>query len=80
MGPMAQDFWGAFELGSAETMISLGDLSGVALASTQELYKRLKDKETRIDDLEQQNKALEDRLQRIEEALKLSGGGSASLK
>ena len=38
-GPMAQDFYAAFGLGSDETTISASDISGVALAAIQGLYR-----------------------------------------
>jgi hypothetical protein len=38
MGPMAQDFYGAFGLGDSDTHIATIDLDGVALAAIQGLY------------------------------------------
>jgi hypothetical protein len=69
MGPMAQDFWGAFGLGHGDTTLSPADTAGVALASAQELHKRLEAKEDRIADLEKNNEALEARLARLEALL-----------
>lgn len=69
MGPMAQDFWKAFGLGRDETTLCVSDSAAVALASAQELHKRLKKKEDRIQDLEKANQDLEKRLARLERAL-----------
>ena len=38
VGPMAQDFYGAFSLGKGDTTIATVDADGVALASIQALY------------------------------------------
>ena len=69
MGPMAQDFWGAFELGPDDTHLGLGDAAGVALASVQELNKRVQAKEARIAELEKSNQELKKRLERLEKAI-----------
>jgi hypothetical protein len=52
LGPMAQDFRKAFELGSDERQIHVVDASGVALASIQALYAIVREQKTRIDGLE----------------------------
>jgi hypothetical protein len=40
MGPMAEDFFNAFQLGAGNTSIGLQDLTGVSLAAIKELNKR----------------------------------------
>src|SRR4030095_1747516 len=40
MGPMAEDFFKAFELGTGNTSIGLQDLTGVSLAAIKELNQR----------------------------------------
>jgi hypothetical protein len=53
LGPMAQDFHTAFGLGSDNTSIAAVDKDGVALAAIQGLHQLVKDKEARIQALEQ---------------------------
>ena len=48
MGPMAQDFYAAFQLGESNTGIDTVDADGVALAAIQGLHAQLKDKEAEI--------------------------------
>ncbi|WP_248517547.1 tail fiber domain-containing protein [Salinarchaeum laminariae] len=62
MGPMAEEFSEAFELGDDEQAISNVDADGVALAAIQGLAKRLEDRkeetDDRIDELETENESL----------------------
>jgi hypothetical protein len=58
LGPMAQDFSEAFELGDTNTGIATVDADGVALAAIQELKKQLDAKEARLADVEADNAAL----------------------
>ncbi len=48
LGPMAQDFYGAFELGQGETGISTLDTSGVALAAIQGLHAVVEEKDQEL--------------------------------
>jgi hypothetical protein len=66
LGPMAQDFHAAFGLGSDERHIATVDAEGVALAAVQGLHELLQEKVTRIDALEEQNRALQQRLDALE--------------
>jgi uncharacterized small protein (DUF1192 family) len=68
MGPVAQDFAAAFELGGSETAISTVDADGVALAAIQGLYER-------VQALEAENEELEARLAALEAG---AAGASAS--
>jgi hypothetical protein len=52
IGPMAQDFKKAFDVGSDERVIPMIDASGVALASIQGLYQIVRDQRDRIAELE----------------------------
>jgi len=54
IGPMAQDFFAAFGLGSDDKHINLIDEGGVALAAIQELYKNNISKDQQINDLKKQ--------------------------
>ncbi len=70
IGPMAQDFYQAFELGNGNKSIAGVDASGVALAAIQGLYQKLEEKEERIQALEAKLEAQElimARVQALEE-------------
>lgn len=58
LGPMAQDFYAAFQLGNGETTISSVDADGVALAGIKGLYLKLQEKEAQLSEL---RKRIEDR-------------------
>ncbi len=82
MGPMAQDFAAAFELGDDERRIGLGDVGGVALAAVQGLSRRvdaraeeLRSLRRRNEELERRNAALERRLDTLERSLAPASGG-----
>ena len=53
--------------GDDDKKITLNDAAGVALASAQELNKRLQAKDRRIEALEESNEALEQRNRELEE-------------
>jgi hypothetical protein len=63
VGPMAQDFYAAFGLGTDEKHIATVDADGVALAAIQGLNAKLEEKETRI-------VALEKALSELQQAMK----------
>lgn len=77
MGPMAEDFFQAFRLGTSDTSIGVQDLAGVSLGAIQELDQRtteLQQKTAEVDQLRQQvdqlrlaNEALEKRLSALEQ-------------
>ncbi len=62
MGPMAQDFYNAYKLGSDDKGISTLDTDGVALAAIQGLYTVLKEKEAEITELKARLTKLESKL------------------
>lgn len=66
LGPTAQDFRAAFGLGSNETTISTVDADGVALAAAQALERRTADQAAEIAALRAENRALAERLARLE--------------
>jgi len=70
MGPMAQDFHGAFGLGGDDRMISNIDTAGVALAAIQGLNLKLEEKVTEVESLKKQNADLLRRLELLERRLK----------
>lgn len=59
IGPMAQDFYAAFGVGSDDKHINLLDEGGVAFAAIQELYKSNQAKDQQINDLAKRIEALE---------------------
>ncbi|MFN8628465.1 MAG: tail fiber domain-containing protein [Candidatus Binatia bacterium] len=66
LGPTAQDFSAAFNLGDDNTRISTIDLDGVALAAIQGLYRMAQAKDAQIARLQEQNAALEARIGALE--------------
>ena len=69
LGPMAQDFYSAFQLGHTETGISSIDSSGVALGAIQGLHQVIEQKDSQIQALQEQLQQQEARLQALEDAL-----------
>jgi hypothetical protein len=51
IGPMAQDFHAAFNVGENNRFINLIDANGVALASIQALYKMIEERDARVEAL-----------------------------
>jgi hypothetical protein len=54
LGPMAQDFYGAFGIGQDDKTITFLDEGGVALAAIQGLNQKLEDKDAKIQALEKE--------------------------
>ena len=74
MGPMAEDFFKAFRLGTGNTSIGVQDLAGVSLAAIKELDKRTVEVDQlhqEVNELRQANSDLERRLAILEQLLKL---------
>jgi len=79
MGPMAEDFFRAFQLGTGNTSIGLQDLTGVSLAAIKELAQRtdsLQQKTAEVEKLREQvnelrhaNSEMERRLATLEQLL-----------
>ncbi len=79
MGPMAEDFYKAFQLGTGNTSIGLQDLTGVSLAAIKELHQRtdqLQQKTVEVEQLREQvnqlqqaNSEMERRLATLEQLL-----------
>jgi hypothetical protein len=72
MGPMAEDFYKAFQLGTGNTSIGVQDLTGVSLAAIKELDKRTTEVEQlreEINQLRNANTELERRLATLEQLL-----------
>lgn len=69
IGPMAQDFAAAFNVGEDNRHIATIDPDGVALAGVQALDSRTNSQQLRIEELQKENAALKVRLERIEKLL-----------
>jgi hypothetical protein len=70
IGPMAQDFIAAFYPGRDDKGISTLEFDGVELAAIQGLNQKLNEKDAEIQNLEQQNGSLTERLNKLEAAVK----------
>ena len=70
IGPMAQDFYAAFGLGSDDKSIGTLDANGVALAAIQGLYELVQEKDAKIAEQQQQIAAMEKRLGALEDLVK----------
>jgi hypothetical protein len=68
IGPMAQDFYSAFNVGQNEKYITTVDEGGVALAAIQGLNQKLEQKNVEL-------QALEQRLEKLEQFLEHRDGG-----
>ena len=69
IGPMAQDFHAAFDVGTDDKHIAMVDADGVALAGIQGLHELVQAKARQIERLQRQNQTLEERLAVIERTL-----------
>ncbi|MBC8095981.1 MAG: tail fiber domain-containing protein [Akkermansiaceae bacterium] len=80
IGPMAQDFYAAFQLNGADDKhISVVDAGGVALAAIQGLNEKVEvggqRSEVRIKKLEAENAELKQRLEKLEQFMNQKNGG-----
>jgi hypothetical protein len=62
VGPVAEDFHTAFELGASNRYIAPTDMAGVALASVKALQEEIHDRDAKIEQLEDRLRKLEARL------------------
>ncbi|HEX8737166.1 MAG TPA: tail fiber domain-containing protein [Pyrinomonadaceae bacterium] len=76
IGPMAEDFYEQFKLGTGNTSIGVQDLAGVSIAAVKELDAQLQEKNVEIEKLKNEINVLkakesemEKRLQAIEKAI-----------
>ena len=72
IGPMAQDFYGAFGLGANERYINSSDADGIALVSIQALYELLLQKDIEIEELEKKTQEIDElqaRMETLEQAV-----------
>jgi trimeric autotransporter adhesin len=69
IGPMAEDFYAAFGLGTSNTSIGVQDLAGISIAAVKALEERtaqLQAKTAEVDELRARMLSLEERLARLE--------------
>jgi len=72
VGPMAEDFFNAFQLGTGNTSIGMQDLTGVSLAAIKELDQRtneLRQKTAEVEQLREQVNDLQRRLATLEQLM-----------
>jgi hypothetical protein len=67
IGPVAQDFYATFGVGSDDKTIASMDAAGISLASVQELYRRAREQQEEIGRLRARVEELEGQKARIEE-------------
>ncbi len=72
LGPMAQDFWNAFHLGSDSLGIATNDADGVLFAAVQELAKQNEERKTMNEELKREVQELRALVQSLAAAQKLS--------
>ncbi|MEM9291517.1 MAG: peptidase S74, partial [Acidobacteriota bacterium] len=69
VGPMAQDFYGAFGVGKDDRHIATRDAASVALVGVQALHDELEARDALIEALQAANAALLERLEAVENRL-----------
>jgi hypothetical protein len=69
IGPMAQDFYAAFGMGTDEHFIGSVDADGVSMAAIQGLYRLVQEKDARISVLESQHADMQQRIDALESRL-----------
>lgn len=74
IGPMGQDFYAAFNIGTDEKHIAPIDEAGVAFASIQALNKKVTDLSEQLERRDAENANLKTRLERLEKALTALAG------
>jgi len=67
VGPVAQDFYAAFEVGGDERSIHTGDAQGIALAAIQALAERNQVLEQQVEELQRQNAKLQQQNEQLQQ-------------
>jgi hypothetical protein len=75
LGPMAQDFYGAFGIGYDDKTITFLDEGGVALAAIQGLNQKVDDKDAKIQALEKQVAELKEMVKALAEKSNAGNAG-----
>ncbi len=80
IGPMAQDFYAAFQVGEDDKHITTIDADGVALAAIQGLYQIVQEKDVEIKNLKSQSEKQQAKIENLETRLAaLEQGGGTQL-
>jgi len=69
IGPIAEDFYALFNVGSDQQHLSTIDPSGVALAGIQELTKTVQEQQTFIDKQNEELKKLKEQVETLTKAV-----------
>jgi hypothetical protein len=69
LGPMAEDFFSEFKLGTGNTSIGVQDLAGVSIAAVKELDEQLQQKNAEIERLQNEVKMLRSNQSELEARL-----------
>lgn len=69
LGPMAEDFFAEFKLGTGNTSIGVQDLAGVSIAAVKELDTQLQQKNAEIERLQNEVKTLRSNQSELEKRL-----------
>jgi ubiquinone biosynthesis protein UbiJ len=78
LGPMAEDFYSAFKLGTTDKAIGIQDAVGVSLAAVKALDARtleLQQKTEQVEQLKAKVNTLEERLAALEALVQKQAGG-----
>ncbi|HEX8686166.1 MAG TPA: hypothetical protein VF654_06675, partial [Pyrinomonadaceae bacterium] len=78
LGPMAEDFYSAFQLGTSDKAIGIQDAVGVSLAAVKALDERtsqLQQKTEEVEQLRTKVNTLEQRLAALEQLIQRQGEG-----
>lgn len=70
LGPVAEDFFAAFRLGRENRHVAPLDLSGVAFAAIQGLHELVRERDARIEELEESRDELARRLEELERVIR----------
>jgi hypothetical protein len=76
IGPMAQDFYAAFNVGMDDKHIATVDADGVALAAIQGLNQKVEDLNGELKRRDTENKELKARLEKLERLMNSNNGGA----
>ena len=76
IGPMAQDFYAAFNFGTDDKHIATVDADGVALAAIQGLNQKMEEQRAELKQKQTEITELKQRLEKLERLLNQTDGGA----
>ncbi len=74
IGPVAQDFYAAYQLGDSDKSISTIDVDGIALAAIKALHKTIKELRTEITEQQEQSKQFKNENEKLQARLQDENG------